>query len=60
MRVRYLVSMAGTDFSRNVGDESEIDNAEGERLKAAGYVEEVVEAKESTERPAEKKKSEGK
>jgi hypothetical protein len=39
MKVRMLVSQAGIDFVRNVGDEIEIADGEAMRLLAAGIAE---------------------
>jgi hypothetical protein len=41
VKVKYLVSMAGTHFVRSPGDPGEVDDAEGARLVAAGFAEEV-------------------
>ena len=37
MKVKMLVSMAGPDISRNVGDEIDIDDAEAKRLIEASF-----------------------
>jgi hypothetical protein len=43
MRMRYLVSMAGADFTRNYGDIAEVDEEEARRLIHAGFAEEIYE-----------------
>lgn len=37
MKIRMLVSMAGTGFSLSPGDETDRDDAEAARLIAAGF-----------------------
>jgi hypothetical protein len=55
VRVRYLHAMAGQHFTREVGQEYDIDTAEADRLVAAEFAEFV----EDGEAPQKKKKKKG-
>lgn len=41
MKVKLLVSRAGSGFSQSPGDEVDVDDAEGSRMIAAGQAEQV-------------------
>lgn len=47
MKIKMLVSMAGSLFSWNVGDVVEVDDGEGQRLIAAGFADATPEASQT-------------
>ena len=55
MKVKMLVSMAGTDFVRNPGDCCEVSDSEAERMIEAGFAET---SEDSSKRATRKKKVE--